>query len=87
MLAAAHIAKMPLDRGYGVKPNFFGDAPFLELLGGVVVGGEVAVLKAIALVSIIPLTHKPRRGGCRLLTLTPPSVLPCTCPLSMSMKW
>jgi hypothetical protein len=50
VLATARVAGLELSRGYGSKPSFFGDAPFLELGGGVVVAGEGAVLKAIALV-------------------------------------
>lgn len=43
----AHVAGLKLERGYGCKAAFLGDAPFLEMKGRVL-GGEVAVLKAIA---------------------------------------
>lgn len=50
VLAVAHVAGLKLERGYGCKAAFLGDAPFLEMKGRVL-GGEVAVLKAIANVS------------------------------------
>lgn len=50
VLMAASVAGLEVARGYGVKPGFFGPAPYLEVAGGQVVAGEGAILKAIALV-------------------------------------
>lgn len=51
VLAVAHMGKVKLARGYGGKPGFFGEGPFLELPNGEVVSGVEGVVRAVALVS------------------------------------
>lgn len=51
VLAVAHMGKVKLARGYGSKPGFFGEGPFLELPNGEVVSGVEGVVRAVALVS------------------------------------
>ncbi len=50
VLAVAQAGGVKLARGYGSKPGFVGQGPFLELPGGEVVSGVDGVVRAVALV-------------------------------------